>query len=466
MPISLSPVLPRVQWWIFAAVLVADVLDLLDSTVTNIAAPSIVRDLHANPSLVSWLGLSYALTLGSLLVVGGRLGDRFGTRRTFLVGLVGFTLASLSVASAWSSASIIAFRLVQGCFGALLIPQGFSILLRTFPREQLGRVFGLFGPLLALSSISGPVLAAGLLQVAPFGLGWRAVFAVNGIFGVALVMLATIVLPADDGDRSVKIAVMPSCLIVTGLLALLGSIIDGGTSGWGRLQLLLFIVGLGLLATFALQQRRTTEPLLAPRLFHIRSFVTGLSTGCLFFAAVSGLLYVTSLYLQDGKGLSPLHTAAILAPVSVGIIVTSFSTRSRVQQWGRRLVAGGVALTFTGVAVYLALAHTLSSTPYLLAAPLLVAGLGMGCCFGSFFATALGDIDEQLAGSACGTLNALQQIANAAGAALVSTLFLSLAHAHSPTTALSYGLVAVLASLAICAVTVPLLPRHAAADQH
>ena len=121
---------------------------------------------------------------------------------------------------------------MQGCFGALLIPQGFSILLRTFPREQLGRVFGLFGPLLALSSISGPVLAAGLLQVAPFGLGWRAVFAVNGIFGVALVMLATIVLPADDGDGSVKIAVMPSCLIVTGLLALLGSIIDGGTSGW------------------------------------------------------------------------------------------------------------------------------------------------------------------------------------------------------------------------------------------
>ena len=151
--------------------------------------------------------------------------------------------ASLSVASAWSPASIIAFRLVQGCFGALLIPQGFSILLRTFPREQLGRVFGLFGPLLALSSISGPVLAAGLLQVAPFGLGRRAVFAVNGIFGVALVMLATIVLPADGGDRTVRIAVMSSCLIVTGLLALLGSIIDGGTSGWGRLQLLLLFAG-------------------------------------------------------------------------------------------------------------------------------------------------------------------------------------------------------------------------------
>ena len=175
---------------------------------------------------------------------------------------------------------------------------------------------------------------------------------------------------------------------------------------------------------------------------------------------------MTSLYLQDGKGLSPLHTAAILAPVSVGIIVTSFATRSRVQQWGRRLVAGGVALTFTRVAVYLALAHTLSSTPYLLAAPLLVAGLGMGCCFGSFFATALGYIDEQLADSASGTLNALQQIANAAGAALVSTLFLSLSHTHSPTTALSYGLVAVLASLTVCALTVPLLPRHAAAEQH
>lgn len=466
MPFSSSFTLPRVRWWIFAAVLIADVLDLLDSTVTNIAAPSIVRDLHANPSLVSWLGLSYALTLGSLLVVGGRSGDRLGTRRTFLTGLIGFTLASLAVACAWSPASIIVARLVQGCFGALLIPQGFSILLRTFPREQLGRVFGLFGPLLALSSISGPVLAAGLLQIAPFGLGWRAVFAVNVILGLALLVLAGIVLPADHGDRTVKIAMAPSVLIVAGLLALLGAIIDAGTAGWGRLQLVLVIAGLGLLTVFAVHQRRTTEPLLAPRLFHTRSFVTGLLTGCVFFAGVSGLLYLTSLYLQDSKHLSPLHTAAIMAPISVGIILTSFTTRSRVQQWGRRLVAAGVALTFTGVAVYLALAHIASSTPYLLAAPLLTAGLGMGCCFGSFFATALGDIDEQTAGSASGTLNALQQIANATGAALISTLFLSLTHTHQPETALTYSLGGVLAALAVCALTIPLLPRHAAEDQH
>jgi EmrB/QacA subfamily drug resistance transporter len=462
----LSPTLPRVRWWIFAVVLVADVLDLLDSTVTNIAAPSIVRDLHADSSLVSWLGLSYSLTLGSLLVVGGRLGDRLGTPRTFLAGLVGFTAASLLVASAWSPASIIVSRLVQGCFGALLIPQGFSILLRTFPREQLGRVFGLFGPLLALSSISGPVLAAGLLQIAPFGLGWRAVFAVNGIFGVTLVVLATILLPADRGDRAVRIPVAPSALIVAGLLALLGGVIDAGTSGWGRLQLALVIAGLGLLAGFALQQRQTAEPLLAPGLFRTRSFVTGLITGSVFFAAIAGLLYVTSLYLQDGKGLSPLHAAAVMAPTSLGIILTSFTTRSRVERWGRRLVAAGVALTFTGVVIYLAVARLVPSTPYLLAAPLLVAGLGMGCCFGSFFATALGDIDEQAAGSASGTLNAVQQIARAAGAAIISTLFLSLAHAHNPATALTYSLAAVLVSLAISAATVPLLPRHAAADHH
>ncbi len=202
----------RLRWWIFTAVLVADVLDLLDATVTNIAAPSIVSDLHAPATLVPWLGLSYALALGSLLVIGGRLGDRFGDRRTFLVDLAGFTVASCAVAASWAPPPLIAFRLVQGVFGALLIPQGFSILLRVFPREQLGRVFALFGPLLALSSISGPVAAGLLLQIAPFGLGWRAVFLVNGLLGIALLALSARVLPHSAPDRAVVIAPVPSAL--------------------------------------------------------------------------------------------------------------------------------------------------------------------------------------------------------------------------------------------------------------
>jgi MFS family permease len=195
MPENTYPSLP-VRWLIFAAVLAADVMDLLSTSVTNLAAPSIVRDLHAPQSLSPWLGSAYALALGSVLVLGARLGDKYGTRRLFLTGLAGFALASLACALSVAPAMIVAARVIQGTFGALLIPQGFSLLLRAFPRTELGRVFGLFGPLMAVSSISGPVLAGFLLWLDPFGLGWRAVFLINVAVGAVLYPLSARVLTA------------------------------------------------------------------------------------------------------------------------------------------------------------------------------------------------------------------------------------------------------------------------------
>src|SRR5262249_6521482 len=155
---------------VFAVVLAADVMDLLSTTITNLAAPSIVRDLHAPQALAPWLGSAYALALGSMLVLGARLGDKYGVRRLFLLGLVRFAAASVTCAASVSPAMIVTARCVQGMFGALLIPQGFSLLMRVFPREELGRVFALFGPLMAVSSISGPVLAGFLLWLDPLGL--------------------------------------------------------------------------------------------------------------------------------------------------------------------------------------------------------------------------------------------------------------------------------------------------------
>ena len=134
---------------ILAIVLIADVLDLMDSTITNIAAPTIVRDIGGGESLIKWLGASYALAMGVLLVVGGRLGDRYGQRRMFLVGIAGFTLASVGCGLSVDPAMLVAGRLVQGGFGALLIPQGIGILITAFSREQLPRAVSAFGPVMA-----------------------------------------------------------------------------------------------------------------------------------------------------------------------------------------------------------------------------------------------------------------------------------------------------------------------------
>ena len=141
--------LPAAAWLVLGIVLVADTMDLLDSTITTIAAPTISSSLHGGPGLIKWLGASYALTLGVLLVTGGRLGDKYGRRRTFLIGIAGFTAASL----AWDPSSIIVARLVQGAFGALLIPQCFGILGSVFPREHIGKAFSAFGPILGLSAV-------------------------------------------------------------------------------------------------------------------------------------------------------------------------------------------------------------------------------------------------------------------------------------------------------------------------
>ncbi len=451
------------RWWVFAAILTADVLDLLSTTVTNIAAPSIVTQLHAPQSLAPWLGSSYALALGSILVIGGRFGDKYGYRRLFLIGLVGFTAASLLCALAWDPVSIVTARVVQGAFGALLIPQGFSILIRVFPREHLGRVFGLFGPIMGLSSISGPVLAGLLIQADPLGLGWRSVFFINVLLGITLMIVSLTLLPRYEGRPSIRIDAVAAGLLMAGTLAVLGGIIQGANGGWSALPVGAIAVGAVLLAVFVVHQRRSTNPLLAPALFRNRSFVAGLIVGAVFFAAVAGLLYVTSLYLQEGHHLSPLEAAGTMAPMSVGIIVASFSMRGLIDRLGRRLVALGLALVGLGTISYLILVMTIPDTTWLLVFPLLVCGLGMGCCFGSIFAVALGDVDEEQAGSASGTLNAVQQVANSVGSAVVSTVFLAtitMGVQHAASTSLIFVLVAIV----LCACCLPLLPQKATAD--
>lgn len=456
----------RARWLVFAVVIVADLLDMIDATVTTIAAPAIVRQLGGTDALVPWLGLSYALALGSLLVVGGRLGDRHGQRRTFLIGLIGFTLASVLCGLAWSPAALVCFRLLQGAFGALLIPQGFSLLLAAFPRDQLGKVFGLFGPLLAIGSISGPVLAGLLIQADLVGVGWRSIFLINGVIGTALLIAAPRILPRTGGDPSVRVDPLGSAVVMLGLLGVLGGLIAGGDTGWGPVPLASLIVGALLVGGFVLLQRRSRRPLLTPSLFRVRSFVAGITVGTVYFAAVTGLMYVVSLHLQRGAALTVFQTAGLMAPLSVGVIVTSFGVREHVQRLGRRLVLVGASINLVGVLGLLAALAALPDRPLVLVLPLFIIGLGMGCCFGSLFATALGEVDGTEAGSASGALNALQQVANAAGAALVSTLFVALSAGGDDTGATIACLLLVLGVLAITVSLTPLLPRHAAADHH
>ena len=180
---------------VLAVVIIADILDLMDSTITNIAAPTIVRDIGGGESLIKWLGASYALALGVLLVVGGRLGDRYGQRRVFLIGIAGFTLASLGCGLSVDPTMLIGCRLIQGGFGALLIPQGLSILVASLSREQMPTVFSVFGPVMAGGAIAGPIVAGFIISANIAGLTWRPIFLINIVLGTFGFVAALRVLP-------------------------------------------------------------------------------------------------------------------------------------------------------------------------------------------------------------------------------------------------------------------------------
>ncbi len=172
------------RWLILALILAVECMDLLDGTIVNVAAPSIRADLSASLSALQWIAGGYALTFAIGLVTGGRLGDIFGRRRLFLVGLAGFTAASALCGAANSPETLIALRLVQGVFAAIMIPQGFGILRQAFPPDEIQKAFGLFGPVIGLSAVLGPIIGGALTDGDLFGLGWRAIFLVNVPIGI------------------------------------------------------------------------------------------------------------------------------------------------------------------------------------------------------------------------------------------------------------------------------------------
>jgi EmrB/QacA subfamily drug resistance transporter len=458
-----APRLPGVAWAILGIVLVADVMDLLDSTITTIAAPTISASLHGGEGLIKWLGASYALALGVLLVTGGRLGDSCGRRRTFLIGIAGFTLASLACGLAWDPASIIVARLVQGAFGAVLIPQGFGILGSVFPREHIGKAFSAFGPILGLSAVGGPLLAGVLIDANLFGLGWRPMFLINIVLGTVGLAAGLRLLPRDAGDPAVRIDAVGSALLAATMLGLLYGLIQGSTDGWTAGPVVALAAGAVFFAAFCQRQRTAAEPLIKPSLLHNRGFTAGLILGLVVFATVGGLIYAVSLFLQRGLGFSPEHAAvAGFAPAAAGIFISALACMNLLGKLGRTLSLIGIVVTVAGVGLLLAIvvhAGTAASAAELAPAMGLV-GLGMGATFSTIYDVAIGDIDPAEAGSASGSLSSVQQLANAVGPAIVTTIYFG-ALAGGQAHAMTVSLVAVIAIGLVSCLIIPLLPRQA-----
>ncbi len=427
-----------------------------------------MHDIGGGESLIKWLGASYALAMGVLLVVGGRLGDRYGKRRLFLVGIAGFTAASAACGLSTDPAMLIAGRLVQGGFGALLIPQGIGILLTTFPREQLRRAFSAFGPVMGGSTILGPIVAGFVIDADIGGLSWRPMFLINIVLGAVGLAAAIKLLPTDEPGGDEAIDGLGAGLLGASMLGVMYGLIEGSTAGWSALPVGSLVSGVVLFAGFGVRQRVAAEPLILPSLLSNRGFTAGLLLGLAFFAAVSGLTYVASLFLQTGLGLTPSEAALGLAPLMVGIIGASLVSRPLTEKLGRLLVVIGLGLTLIGAAGLWAavLGEGTTVSVWALAPALLVLGAGMGACFSSIYEVAIGDVASDEAGSASGALSAVQQLAAAIGAAVVTTVYFSQEVQYGAGHAMTVSVAAVGAIVVLCLGLVWLLPRSAPADQH
>ena len=196
------------RWLVFAAVLLADVMDLVDSTVTNVGGPAIREDLGGGESLLQWLGAAYTLAFAVFLITGARLGDLYGRRRLFLIGAAGFTLASVACALAWSPEALIAMRVLQGGFGALMIPPGFGMLTEVLDEHDMPKAFGLFGPIMGISAVLGPIIGALLIEGDILGTGWRMIFLVNVPLGIVCLAVGARWMPrtvvARGGGRTCR----------------------------------------------------------------------------------------------------------------------------------------------------------------------------------------------------------------------------------------------------------------------
>jgi EmrB/QacA subfamily drug resistance transporter len=456
----------RRMWAILGLVLLADALDVIDATITNIAAPTIARELNGGESLIKWLGPAYMLAMGVLLVVGGRLGDKFGQRRLFLIGMGGFTLASAAAGFTPDPTLLIAARVAQGAFGALLIPQGIAIMTKAFDRDMLAKAFGLFGPVLGLSSVGGPVLAGFIISADLFGLSWRPIFLANVILGIVGLVVAARILPRDDGDRSAVVDGWGSGLLAVTMLGLLYGLIEGSTNGWSAVPVVAITVGVLFFAAFAYRQRTATHPLIKPSLMKNRGFTSGLLVSLVAVAAGTGLLFVLSLFLQEGLHVSPRDTSLGLVPLTLGLLAAGFAAMGGlVAKLGRRLVFIGLTVDLVGCGWVLALVvHSGTNVGLVALAPaFVVIGVGIGLSFATIPVVALGDAKPDEAGSASGSFSSIQQLSSAIGSAAVTSIFFQAATsglAH----AMKVSLIVILAVTSLSLPVVALMPRTAPSE--
>ncbi|MCX4550345.1 MFS transporter [Streptomyces sp. NBC_01267] len=420
----------RRRWFALAIVMTAAFMDLVDVTIVNIAIPSIQKDTGATFSQIQWITAGYALAFAAGLITGGRLGDIHGRKKLFLIGIAGFTLASALCGFAANPEMLVASRILQGAMAALMVPQVLSIVHATFPAEERGKVFGLFGAIVGLGAVSGPLLGALLTQWNIAGLEWRPIFLINLPVGVVGLLLGRKFISESKAPRALRLDVVGVVLVVVGLLMLLYPLTRGRELGWPVWGFLCMagsiLVFAGLVAYERQKARRDGSPLIELELFKVKSFAAGIAVQATFGIALGIFFLVWTMYMQIGLGWSALRAGTTGIPFSVSVsVAAAMSVQKLVPRFGRKVLQTGALLMMTGLLIYIweADRYGMGIASWQMALPLVVMGLGMGLIVAPLTDAVLADVPKEHSGSASGLINTVQQMGNALGLGLVSVVF-------------------------------------------
>jgi EmrB/QacA subfamily drug resistance transporter len=397
----------------------------IDSTIVNVALPSIGKDLHAPVSGLQWTIDAYTLVMASLLMLSGSTADRLGRRRVFQIGLALFTLGSLACSLAPTLGWLVAFRALQAIGGSMLNPVAMSIITNTFtePGER-ARAIGVWGGVFGLSMAMGPVVGGALVD----SVGWRGVFWVNIPVGIAAIVLTALFVPESRAARGRRPDPFGQILIIALLGSLTYGIIEGPSYGWGSPRILVFfVVAVAALVAFLVCESRRAEPLIDLRFFRSLPFSGATLTAVSALSALAGFLFLTTLYLQDVRGDRPLVAGLFLLPMAVVMAISAPLAGRMLARSGARLpllIAGG-GLTAAGI---LLSRLTASTAPGYLILCFVVFGIGSGWVNAPITNSAVSGMPRSQAGVASGIASTSRQVGNSLGVAIMGSVLAANLH--------------------------------------
>jgi EmrB/QacA subfamily drug resistance transporter len=460
---SKAVVTERRNWLALAVLLIGAFMALLDTTIVNVAIPTIRANLAASNATLSWIVSGYALAFGLALIPAGRVGDRVGHKWVFVAGLSLFTVASLACGLAGDDMQLISARAVQGLAGGMFFTPITALIQLMFADRKRARAFAVMGATIGFSVALGPLVGGLIIQASGADAGWRLVFDVNVPLGVLAVIAAVMLLPGVSENTETGADWPGLVLLSAALVALLTPLIQGQQEGWPPWTYASMAGAAALLAVFALWERRVEKaggnPLVPPRLFAHVSFTGGVLLALVYFAAFTSIFFTIALLWQAGLGHTALQSGLVVSPFAIGLIGGASQSDTLAVRFGRNVLVAGLGMVAVGItAVWLVLALTPSASysGWQLVVPLLIAGVGSGFFIAPNVDFIVATVNPEDAGAASGVIGTMQRVGSAIGIAIIGTVLFGTLHfpARPNPAALAFGHSATLAMAASAGLSV------------